>query len=71
MFLPIGILPKAWLTTEDFLKEKKPCQQNLFIISRIRFLIQFNNLKILLPNISIYYGKKTWSRLPILLVGVY
>ena len=52
--------------TEDFLKEKKMCKQNLFIISRIRF----NNLKILLQNISIYHGKKTWSHLPILLVGV-
>ena len=43
------------------------CKQNLFIISRIRF----NNLKILLQNISIYHGKKSWSHLPILLVGVY
>ena len=42
-------LPKAWLRTEDFLKEKKPCQQNLFLISKIRFPTQFNNLKILLP----------------------
>ena len=37
------------------------------MIARISFPTIFNNLKILLPNISIYYGKKTWSHLPILL----
>ena len=49
-----------WLRTEDIFKEKTPCQSNLFMLSKVRFPTKLNKcrLKILVPKIIIYYGKK-------------
>ena len=42
-------LPKPWLELKIYSKEKK-CHLNLFMILRIRFPPEFNNLKISLPE---------------------
>ena len=65
MFLPI-----PWFSTEDFLKKKNSVNKSIHDLED-SFSDKINNIKILFPNLSIYYGMKTWCHLSILLVGVY